>query len=150
MLDISLVERLNQDMKLAMKNKDKLKLSVIRMVKASVKNEEINQGSPLTDEQVLAVVTRELKQRRDSLQEFDKAGREDLAAPTREEIEILLEYMPEQMGEDEIRRVVSEAIQQVGAQSKKDLGKVMGVLMPKVKGRADGALVNKIVQELLS
>jgi uncharacterized protein YqeY len=150
MLDMSLVERLNQDMKLAMKNKDKLKLSVIRMVKASVKNEEINQGSPLTDEQVLAVVTRELKQRRDSLQEFDKAGREDLAAPTREEIEILLEYMPEQMGEDEIRRVVSEAIQQVGAQSKKDLGKVMGVLMPKVKGRADGALVNKIVQELLS
>lgn len=147
---MSLVERLNQDMKLAMKNKDKLKLSVIRMVKASVKNEEINQGSPLTDEQVLAVVTRELKQRRDSLQEFDKAGREDLAAPTREEIEILLEYMPEQMGEDEIRRVVSEAIQQVGAQSKKDLGKVMGVLMPKVKGRADGALVNKIVQELLS
>jgi uncharacterized protein YqeY len=150
MLDMSLVERLNQDMKLAMKNKDKLKLSVIRMVKASVKNEEINQGSPLTDEQVLAVVTRELKQRRDSLQEFDKAGREDLAAPTREEIEILLEYMPEQMGEEEIRRVVSEAIQQVGAQSKKDLGKVMGVLMPKVKGRADGALVNKIVQELLS
>ncbi|HBI03706.1 MAG TPA: aspartyl-tRNA amidotransferase [Paenibacillaceae bacterium] len=147
---MSLVERLNQDMKLAMKNKDKLKLSVIRMVKASVKNEEINQGSPLTDEQVLAVVTRELKQRRDSLQEFDKAGREDLAAPTREEIEILLEYMPEQMGEDDIRRIVSEAIQQVGAQSKKDLGKVMGVLMPKVKGRADGALVNKIVQELLS
>ena len=147
---MSLVERLNQDMKLAMKNKDKLKLSVIRMVKASVKNEEINQGSPLTDEQVLAVVTRELKQRRDSLQEFDKAGREDLAAPTREEIEILLEYMPEQMGEDDIRRIVSEAIQQVGAQSKKDLGKVMGVLMPKVKGRADGTLVNKIVQELLS
>lgn len=147
---MSLVERLNQDMKLAMKNKDKLKLSVIRMVKASVKNEEINQGSSLMDEQVLAVVTRELKQRRDSLQEFDKAGREDLAAPTREEIKILLEYMPEQMGEDEIRRVVSEAIQQVGAQSKKDLGKVMGVLMPKVKGRADGALVNKIVQELLS
>jgi len=147
---MSLVDRLNQDMKLAMKNKDKLKLSVIRMVKSAIKNAEINQGTPLTDEQVLAVVTRELKQRRDSLQEFEKAGREDLAAPTRDEINILLEYMPEQMGEDEIRRLVSEAIQQVSAQSKKDIGKVMGVLMPKVKGRADGALVNKIVQEMLS
>lgn len=147
---MSLVDRLNQDMKLAMKNKDKLKLSVIRMVKSAIKNAEINQGTPLTDEQVLAVVTCELKQRRDSLQEFEKAGREDLAAPTRDEINILLEYMPEQMGEDEIRRLVSEAIQQVSAQSKKDIGKVMGVLMPKVKGRADGALVNKIVQEMLS
>lgn len=147
---MSLVERLNQDLKLAMKNKDKLRLSVIRMAKASLQNEEINQGSTLSDEQVLAVLTRELKQRRDSLQEFEKVGREDLAAPTREEIQILLAYMPEQMGEDEIRRVVSETIQQVSAQSKKDLGKVMGALMPKVKGRADGALVNRIVQELLS
>ena len=146
---MSLVESLNQDMKLAMKNKDKLRLSVIRMVKSSVKNEEINQGSQLSEEQVLAVLTRELKQRRDSLQEYLKYGREDLAAPTQEEIDILLAYMPEQMGEEEIRRLVSEIIQQVGAQSKKDLGKVMGALMPKVKGRADGALVNKIVQELL-
>lgn len=146
---MSLVESLNQDMKLAMKNKDKLRLSVIRMVKSSLKNEEINQGSQLSEEQVLAVLTRELKQRRDSLQEYLKYGREDLAAPTQEEIDILLAYMPEQMGEEEIRRLVSEIIQQVGAQSKKDLGKVMGALMPKVKGRADGALVNKIVQELL-
>lgn len=147
---MSLVESLNQDMKLAMKNKDKLRLSVIRMVKSSLKNEEINQGSQLSEEQVLAVLTRELKQRRDSLQEYLKYGREDLAAPTREEIEVLLAYMPEQMGEEEVRRLVSEIIQQVGAQSKKDLGKVMGALMPKVKGRADGALVNKIVQELLA
>jgi uncharacterized protein YqeY len=125
---MSLVDRLNQDMKLAMKNKDKLKLSVIRMVKSAIKNAEINQGTPLTDEQVLAVVTRELKQRRDSLQEFEKAGREDLAAPTRDEINILLEYMPEQMGEDEIRRLVSEAIQQVSAQSKKRYWKSNGCL----------------------
>ncbi|WP_047154948.1 GatB/YqeY domain-containing protein [Aneurinibacillus tyrosinisolvens] len=144
-----LVERLNDDMKQAMKNKDKLKLSVIRMVKSSVKNEEINQGKELSDDEVLTVLTRELKQRRDSLQEFEKAGREDLAASARNEINVLIEYMPEQLSEEEVRKLVSEAIQQVGAASKKDMGKVMGALMPKVKGRADGALVNKIVQELL-
>jgi uncharacterized protein len=144
-----LVERLNDDMKQAMKNKDKLKLSVIRMVKSSVKNEEINQGKELSDDEVLTVLTRELKQRRDSLQEFEKAGREDLAASARDEINVLIEYMPEQLSEEEVRKLVSEAIQQVGAASKKDMGKVMGALMPKVKGRADGALVNKIVQELL-
>ncbi|WP_027415825.1 GatB/YqeY domain-containing protein [Aneurinibacillus terranovensis] len=144
-----LVDRLTDDMKQAMKNKDKLKLSVIRMVKASIKNEEINQGKELSDDEVLTVLTRELKQRRDSLHEFEKAGRDDLAATAREEINVLIEYMPEQLSEEEIRRLVSDAIRQVGASSKKDLGKVMGVLMPKVKGRADGTLVNKVVQELL-
>lgn len=144
-----LVERLTDDMKQAMKNKDKLKLSVIRMVKSSIKNEEINQGKELSDDEVLTVLTRELKQRRDSLQEFEKAGRDDLAAASRDEIAVLMEYMPEQLGEDDIRKLVAEAIEQSGASSKKDMGKVMGVLMPKVKGRADGALVNKIVQELL-
>ncbi|WCK53470.1 GatB/YqeY domain-containing protein [Aneurinibacillus sp. Ricciae_BoGa-3] len=146
---MKLVERLNEEMKQAMKSKDKLKLSVIRMVKSSVKNEEINQGKELTDDEVLTVLTRELKQRRDSLQEFEKAGREDLAAHARDEINVLIEYMPEQLDEEEIRKLVSEAIQQSGASSKKDMGKVMGALMPKVKGRADGSLVNKIVQELL-
>jgi uncharacterized protein len=146
---MKLVERLNEEMKQAMKSKDKLKLSVIRMVKSSVKNEEINQGKELTDDEVLTVLTRELKQRRDSLQEFEKAGREDLAADARDEINVLIQYMPEQLDEEEIRKLVSEAIQQSGASSKKDMGKVMGALMPKVKGRADGSLVNKIVQELL-
>lgn len=144
-----LVERLTDDMKQAMKNKDKLKLSVIRMVKSAIKNEEINQGKELSDDEVLTVLTRELKQRRDSLQEFEKAGRDDLAASSRDEMAVLMEYMPEQLGEDDIRKLVAEAIEQSGASSKKDMGKVMGVLMPKVKGRADGALVNKIVQELL-
>ncbi|MBN6186176.1 GatB/YqeY domain-containing protein [Aneurinibacillus sp. BA2021] len=145
-----LVERLTHDMKQAMRDKDKLKLSVIRMVKSSIKNEEINQGKELSDDEVLTVLTRELKQRRDSLQEFEKAGREDLAASTRDEINVLMEYMPEQLDEEEIRKLVNEAIQQTGASSKKDMGKVMGALMPKVKGRADGALVNKIVQESLA
>ncbi|GEN33237.1 MULTISPECIES: GatB/YqeY domain-containing protein [Aneurinibacillus] len=145
-----LVDRLTNDMKQAMKDKDKLKLSVIRMVKSSIKNEEINNGKELSDDEVLTVLTRELKQRRDSLQEFEKAGREDLAASARDEINVLMGYMPEQLSEEEIRTLVSEVIQQTGASSKKDMGKVMGALMPKVKGRADGALVNKIVQESLS
>lgn len=146
---MSLLGKLNDDMKQAMKDKDKLKLSVIRMVKSSVKNEEINQGKELTDDQVLALLNRELKQRRDSLQEFEKAGRDDLAEQNRAEIEVLLQYLPKQLDEAEIRLIVEETIGQVGAASKKDLGKVMGALMPKVKGKADGNLVNKIVQELL-
>lgn len=146
---MSLLGKLNDDMKQAMKDKDKLKLSVIRMVKSSVKNEEINQGKELTDDQVLTLLNRELKQRRDSLQEFENAGREDLAEQTRAEIEVLLPYLPTQLTEEEIRQIVQESIEQVGATSKKDLGKVMGAIMPKVKGKADGTLVNKIVQELL-
>ncbi|AMA72355.1 MULTISPECIES: GatB/YqeY domain-containing protein [Aneurinibacillus] len=145
-----LIDRLTNDMKQAMKDKDKLKLSVIRLVKSAIKNEEINQGKELSDDEVLTVLTRELKQRRDSLQEFEKAGRDDLATSARDEIKILMEYMPEQLSEDEIRTLVKEAIEQTGASSKKDMGKVMGALMPKVKGRADGSLVNKIVQESLS
>ncbi|MEW9667360.1 GatB/YqeY domain-containing protein [Ammoniphilus sp. 3BR4] len=146
---MSLLGKLNDDMKQAMKDKDKLKLSVIRMVKSSVKNEEINQGKELTDDQVLTLLNRELKQRRDSLQEFENAGREDLAEQTRAEIEVLLPYLPTQLTEEEIRQIVQESVEQVGATSKKDLGKVMGAIMPKVKGKADGTLVNKIVQELL-
>jgi len=146
---MSLMDKLNDDMKQAMKTKDKLKLSVIRMVKSSVKNEEINQGKELSDDEVLALFNRELKQRRDSLQEFDKAGREDLAEQARAEIEVILQYLPKQLDEAEIRQIVEETIKQVGATSKKDLGKVMGAMMPRIKGKADGNQVNKIVQELL-
>jgi len=146
---MSLVETLTGDMKQAMKDKDKLKLSVIRMVKSSIKNEEINQGKELSEDQVLALLNRELKQRRDSLQEFEKAGRDDLAEQSRAEMEVLLAYLPKQLEESEIRQIVQETIEQVGAASKKDLGKVMGALMPKVRGKADGSLVNRIVQELL-
>ncbi|RXT14829.1 GatB/YqeY domain-containing protein [Ammoniphilus sp. CFH 90114] len=147
---MSLLDKLNDELKQAMKDKDKLKLSVIRMVKSSIKNEEINQqGKELTEDQVLTLVNRELKQRRDSLQEFENAGREDLAEQTRAEIEVLLTYLPTQLTEEEIRQIVQESVEQVGATSKKDLGKVMGAIMPKVKGKADGNLVNKIVQELL-
>jgi uncharacterized protein YqeY len=146
---MSLLVKLNDDMKQAMRDKEKLKLSVIRMVKSSIKNEEINQGNELTEDQVLAIINRELKQCRDSLHEFEKAGRVDLAEQSKAEVDILLTYLPKQLEESEIRLLVQETIQQVNAVSKKDLGKVMGALMPKIQGKADGTLVNRIVQEFL-
>lgn len=136
-------------MKQAMKDKAALKLSVIRMVKAALKNEEISKGRLLSEDEELTILTRELKQRRESLQEFEKAGRDDLAAKTREEIDVLSAYLPAQLSEDELRGIVRDAIAATGASSKKEMGKVMGAIMPKVKGRADGALVQKIVSEEL-
>jgi uncharacterized protein len=147
---MSLLERLNQDMKQAMKNKEKDKLSVIRMVKASLQNEAIKLGKELSEDEELTVLSRELKQRKDSLQEFEKAGREDLVNKVKVEISIIETYMPEQLSEEEIIELVKQTIQEVNASSKADMGKVMGAIMPKVKGKADGALVNKIVQQQLS
>jgi len=146
---MSVMERLDQDMKQAMKDKAALKLSVIRMVKAALKNEEINKGRLLSDDEVLTILTRELKQRRESLHEFEKARREDLASKAREEITVLAAYLPAQLSEAEIREIVREAIAAANATSKKEMGKVMGAIMPKVKGKADGSLVQKIVSEEL-
>ncbi|MED1664270.1 GatB/YqeY domain-containing protein [Brevibacillus laterosporus] len=146
---MSVMEQLNHDMKQAMKDKSALKLSVIRMVKATIKNEEIKLGRDLSDDEVLTILTRELKQRRDSLHEFEKAGREDLATKTRDEMDIILAYIPAQLSEEEIRQIVREAVVAVGATSKKEMGKVMGAIMPKVKGKADGNLVQRIVSEEL-
>ena len=146
---MSLTERLNNDMKQAMKDKDKVRLSVIRMVRTAIKNAEIDQQRTLSDDEVIAVLNREMKQRRDSLQAFESAGRQDLIEEVKQEIQILIDYLPAQMSEDEVRAVVREVIAEVGAAGKSDMGKVMSALMPKVKGRADGKLVNQIVgQEL--
>lgn len=146
---MGLLDQLNEDMKQAMKSRDKTRLSVIRMMKSSIKNEEIHQGKELDDQQVLAVLSRELKQRRDSLREFEKAGRQDLVEGVQEEIKILENYMPEQLSRDEIVKLVKEAIEATGASDKKDMGKVMKHLMPKIQGKADGKQVNEIVQEHL-
>jgi len=146
---MSLTERLTNDMKQAMKDKDKVRLSVIRMVRTAIQNAEIDQRGPLSDEEVLVVLNRELKQRRDSLQSFEAAAREDLIQDAKQEIEILLDYLPAQLTAEEIRSLVQEAIAETGAKGKSDMGKVMSALMPKVKGRAEGKLVNQIVQEAL-
>ena len=147
---MSLNDRLNEDMKQAMRNQDKFRLSVIRMVRSSIKNIEIDQRRPLDDQEVLDVLNRELKQRKDSLHEFEKAGRQDLADNLKAEIVIISEYMPQQLSEDEVKEIVQQTIHEVGASSKADMGKVMGALMPKVKGRADGKLINQLVTQLLS
>jgi uncharacterized protein YqeY len=147
---MSLTNRLNEDMKQAMKNQDKFRLSVIRMVRSSIKNSEIELRRPLDDDEVLEVLIREIKQRRDSLQEFEKANRSDLADNLKIEIEILTVYLPQQLTEEELKEIVQQTIQEVGVSSKADMGKLMGALMPKVKGRADGKLVNQLVQQHLS
>lgn len=146
---MNLSERLNEDMKQAMRSKDKFKLSTIRMVRATIKNLEIDLKRTLDDNEVLDILSREIKQRKDALQEFEKAGRDDLTAPLAEEIKIIAEYLPEQLSEEEIKVIVQQTIQETGASSKADIGKVMSALMPKVKGLADGKLVNQAVQQLL-
>lgn len=147
---MSLLEQLDQDMKTALKNKEKTRLSVIRLLKAALKNEEIKLKRTLTEEEIVTVLSREMKQRKESLEEFTKAGRDDLIQQLKEEMEILQAYLPEQLSEDELKRLISQTIAETGASSMADMGKVMGAIMPKVRGRADGALVNRLVREMLS
>ncbi|AAP11219.1 TPA: GatB/YqeY domain-containing protein [Bacillus thuringiensis] len=147
---MSLLGRLNDDMKQAMKNKQKEKLTVIRMVKAALQNEGIKLQHTLTEEEEITVLAREVKQYKDSLLEFKKAGREDLVNKLQSEIQILSAYLPEQLTEEELVDVIKQVISEVGATSKADMGKVMTAVMPKVKGKTDGSLVNKLVIQLLA
>ena len=148
---MSLLERLNKDIIQAMKNKEKDKLTTFRMIKSSLQNEAIKLGKQeLSEEEELTVLSREMKQRKDSLQEFDKAGREDLVDKLRIELSYVEAYMPKQLSEEELTAIVKESIAETGASSKAEMGKVMAVIMPKVKGKADGSLVNKLVQQHLS
>lgn len=147
---MTLAERLNEDLKQAMKSQDKLKLSVLRMIRAAVKNQEIERKRPLDDGELIDVLSREIKQRKDSLQDFEKAGRTDLAEQVTAEIEIISAYLPTPLTDEEVTALVQQTIQETGASSKADMGKVMAALMPKVKGRADGKLVNRIVSQHLS
>jgi uncharacterized protein YqeY len=150
-----LKQRLEDDLKTAMRAKDKLRLSCLRMVKSKVQEKQValrgKEGSEatLTDEDVTNVVSAYAKQRRDSIESYEQGGREDLAASERAELEILKEYLPQQMGEDEVAAIVDAAVAESGASAPKDMGAVMKLVMPQVKGRADGKLVNRIVQSRL-
>ena len=148
-MNMSLKEQLTADMKEAMKNKEKERLAVIRMVRGAIRQQEIDGQKELGEEDVIAVISKEVKMRRDSIEEFQKGGREDLVEKTQAEIDVLLPYLPAQLSEDEVRELVKAAVEQTGAATPKDMGKVMGVLMPKVKGRADGKMVNTIVKSFL-
>ena len=147
---MSLLTTMNEDIKTAMKAKDKTTLSVLRMIKSSLQNEQIKKGTELSEEDELAVLSREMKQRRDSLTEFKKANRQDLVDSLENEIAIVADYMPKQLTEEELQSVVQEVIASVNATSAKDFGKVMGAVMPKVKGKADGNDINRIVKQQLS
>ena len=144
-----LKERLIEDMKDSMKKGEQVKLSAIRMVRAGIKNKEIEIGRELKDEDVVGVISSAIKQRKDSYAQFLNANRMDLAEKEKKEIEVLSIYLPEQMGEDEIKKRISEIISETGANTSKDIGKVMKILMPELKGKADGNLVNKIAREML-
>lgn len=149
---MSLNQQLLDDMKNAMKAKEagKLKLSVIRLVRAALKNAEIKAGKELNDEEIIEVIAREVKQRRESISEYQKANRQDIVENLRAEIDVLLEYLPQQLTEEEIRELVQKVVAETGANSSKDIGKVMGKLMPQVKGKADGKVVKQVVGEILA
>ena len=147
---MSLVERINQDVKEAMKAKDKETLKVIRMLKAALQKEQIEQTEPLSAEQELTIINREMKQRRDSLAEFAKAERQDLVEALEAEIKVVERYLPEQLSLEALTEKIKEIMTQVGATSKADFGKVMGAAAAQLKGQADGKQINEIVKQLLN
>jgi uncharacterized protein YqeY len=145
-----LKQRLQDDMKAAMKAGDKDRLGVIRLINAAIKQREIDERIELDDTQVLAVLDKMLKQRRDSIDQFERAGRDDLAAKERFEVEVCRHYMPAALSEAEIETLISEAIAATGAAGAKDMGKVIGLLKPKMQGRADMGAVSKLVKARLT
>lgn len=160
---MTLKEKIKNDFKEAFKAKDSVRLSVLKMVNAAIGNAEIEKrakiikaggeateaATALNDEEVLQVISREVKKRKDSVEAFEKAGRPELAQQEKAEASVLMAYMPEQLPEEKIRELAKEAVEKTGAKGEKEIGKVMAVLSPQTKGKADGALVNKIVRELL-
>jgi uncharacterized protein len=147
-----LKDQLKDELKQSMLAKDAVKTSVLRMLISAIGYEEIKKGGAnysATDEDVMNVIQKEAKQHKDSIEQFKNAGRDELVEKEEGELQILETYLPEQMGEEEIKKLVEEAIKQTGASSPADMGKVMGALMPKTKGKADGSLVSKIVRESL-
>ncbi len=145
-----LVEKLKQDMVDAMKKKDKERLTVIRMVKAALDKERIDKKKEICDELLIDVVNKQVKMRNDSLEEFKKANREDLITQTEKELEILKDYLPPQLSEEEVVSIINEVIKEVNATSIKDMGKVMKEVSPKVKGKADMKKVSDIIKSKLN
>ncbi|UCD86159.1 MAG: GatB/YqeY domain-containing protein [Deltaproteobacteria bacterium] len=147
---MSLQDRLLVEMNQAAKAGDRLKLSTIRLIRSAVKNKEIEKKKSLEDEEVLKVISSMIRQMGESIEQFQKGGRDDLVKKEEAELKILQSYMPEQLSEEQIEKLINEALEETGAISFKDMGKVMKALMPKIAGRADGAQVNRIVREKLS
>ena len=144
-----LKQRINDDVKSAMRGKDKERLLTLRMIVAAIKQKEVDERIQLDDSGVLAVLEKKAKQHRDSITQFQNAGRNDLADKEKRELSIVLSYLPTQLSDEEIGQLIKEAIQESGASSIRDMGKVMGILKPKVQGCADMGKVSSLVKELL-
>lgn len=142
--------RIIEDIKLAMKSQDKERLSVVRMLKSDIQMAELNKKGDLTDDEVIALVSKQIKMRNDSIKEFEKGSRTDLIESANSEINILKEYLPEQLSEEEVIKIIDDVFNKVNPTSSSDMGKIMGLLNPLVKGKADMVFVSKIVKEKLS
>ncbi len=147
---MDLKTRLGEDFKQALRSGDKLRVSVIRLLTALIKNREVEKRGPLTDAEVLQAIVASCKQRQEAIEQFERGRRQDLAEKESGELKILQSYLPKPLASEELQAMVQEAIREVQATSLKEMGKVMGVLMPRVTGRADGKLVNTLVREALS
>jgi len=147
---VDLKSRLNQDLKEALKAKDEVKLRTVRMLLAAIKNFEVEKMTPVTDEDIFQIMSKEIKKRQEAIEMYEKGGRQDLAQAERQEIEVIQSYMPKQLSEEEIKEIAKKVISELNLKGPKDVGVAMKAIMPQVKGRADGKLVNRIVSELLS
>ena len=145
-----MLEKLDKDMIEAMKNKEKDRLTVIRMVKAALKQEQIDHKKELTEELLIDVVNKQVKMRKDSIAEFSKANRDDLVQKTQEEIDILMNYLPEQLSLDEVKEIISSIFDEIKPEGQKDMGKVMKAATEKLKGKADMKEVSTIIREMLN
>ncbi|NLB33104.1 MAG: GatB/YqeY domain-containing protein [Tissierellia bacterium] len=144
-----LKERLMADLKEAMKSKIKVKKDTVTMVRAAIKQKEVDDRVELSDAEIVDIIAKQIKQKKDSISDFEKGNRQDLVDLTQEEIKILLEYLPPQLSDEDLDSIVKDAIEATGAQTKKDLGKLMALIMPKVKGKADGKRVNENVAKYI-
>ena len=149
---MSLQQRLLDEMKTAMRDGDALKVSVVRLLRASIKNKEISKGrnNPLTEQEILETVVSATKQRKDSIELFTKGGRMDLVAKEQKEFEILMTFLPQPLSLEELRAKTQALIKEIGASGPKDMGKIMKILMPQVVGRVDGSIVGQVVKDLLT
>jgi len=146
---MSLKDRITQDVKDAMRAKDKPRLATLRLITAAIKQREVDERIELDDTQVTLVLDKMVKQRRESIVQFEKAGRDDLITIENNELEIITPYLPEQLGEDEINALIDAALEQTGASSIKDMGKVMGQLKPQLQGKADMGAVSALIKSRL-
>ena len=142
-------ETIDSDLKEAMRNREALKRTVLRTMLSEIRNAEINSQTTLDEEGIISVLTKQVQQRKDSVEAYEAANRQDLVAKETEEINIISVYLPEQLPQEEIEQIIDSAIAQSGASSLDDMGKIMGLVMPQVRGRADGKIVNTIVTSKL-